>query len=263
MVPRFHVFIDIHALRYLTKLCDQVVSLISDEHANALEWGDESEDIASELDDEMDRMFAFQVSKTNEQEENVIVRQGFEVCSHRPNINMDPDNRNQVNHPRLQTQNIDDHAIDPSMVAPRLVPGETASGFMTAIYQAPRMQPKSMDESITSTYLRDVMFVNSHFSQYCMEESKDSFVFSVNGAVQLGPTLSEDALRILLNHGLGEKVSAAADEFHHKRSSFETDSTARIDRKKAEVEQQVRGHHDQIVYMLQKAMADIVILTFK
>jgi len=32
-------------------------------------------------DDDDDRMFAFEVSKTNEQDENVTQRKGFTVCS--------------------------------------------------------------------------------------------------------------------------------------------------------------------------------------
>ena len=55
--------------RYLTKLCDQLVCLLSAEHSQAIVWGDEVDD----------RVYDFMVTKTNEQEENVTARLGFTV----------------------------------------------------------------------------------------------------------------------------------------------------------------------------------------
>ncbi|KAI9462918.1 hypothetical protein BJY52DRAFT_1221931 [Lactarius psammicola] len=68
-------------MRYLTKLCDQLVCLLSAEHSQAIVWGDgvDDPDDAS-LDAENDashRLFNFRVEKKSEQEENVIVRKGF------------------------------------------------------------------------------------------------------------------------------------------------------------------------------------------
>lgn len=70
-------------IRYLTKICDQLVCLLSAEHSQAIVWGDEVNDLAdtsleSDNDDEA-RLFNFEVAKTHEQEENVIVRKGFTV----------------------------------------------------------------------------------------------------------------------------------------------------------------------------------------
>lgn len=71
--------------RYLTKMCDQIVSLISSEHAQTILWSegdDESENDENMPDidqDESDRMFTFEVAQTNEQEESVTVREGFKV----------------------------------------------------------------------------------------------------------------------------------------------------------------------------------------
>ena len=67
-------------IRYLSKIADQVVCLMSDEHAEAVVWRQDDVDSDSDsLDDETDRLFAFEVSKTNEQEENVTAQPGFEV----------------------------------------------------------------------------------------------------------------------------------------------------------------------------------------
>ena len=67
-------------IRYLSKIADQVVCLMSDEHAEAVVWRQDDVDSDSDsLDDETDRLFAFEVSKTNEQEENATAQSGFEV----------------------------------------------------------------------------------------------------------------------------------------------------------------------------------------
>jgi hypothetical protein len=69
--------------RYLTKLCDQLVCLLSAEHSQAIVWGDEVDDPGdTPLDlenDDSNRLFDFTVAKKTEQEENVIARQGFTV----------------------------------------------------------------------------------------------------------------------------------------------------------------------------------------
>ena len=68
--------------RYLTKIVDQLYCLISSDHASSLIWaGDVQEEleVGEEDDDEVDRLFTFEVMKTNEQEENVLFRQGIAV----------------------------------------------------------------------------------------------------------------------------------------------------------------------------------------
>jgi len=65
---------------YLTKIADQVVSLIAPRHAKSMVWSEESEDVTVDLeDDQTDRLFTFEVAKTNEQEEGVSARPGFTV----------------------------------------------------------------------------------------------------------------------------------------------------------------------------------------
>ena len=69
--------------RYLTKLCDQLVCLLSSAHSQAIVWGNEVDDmedtsIGSDGDDDSDLLYDYKVAKTNEQE-NVVARQGFTV----------------------------------------------------------------------------------------------------------------------------------------------------------------------------------------
>ena len=54
--------------------------MLSDEHAQAIIWRDEVESDDEDMDeDDDDRLFAFEVSKTNEQEEGITSRPGFTV----------------------------------------------------------------------------------------------------------------------------------------------------------------------------------------
>ena len=70
--------------RYLTKICDQLVCLLSSKHSQAIVWDDEVDnpDDTSLDPENVDscRLFDFSVHKRSEQKENVNVRQGFTVC---------------------------------------------------------------------------------------------------------------------------------------------------------------------------------------
>jgi hypothetical protein len=67
--------------RYLTKMCDQVVALLSPEHTTSIVWGDEDSDTESmDVDTgDDDRLFTYEVAKRNEQEESAVSRPGFQV----------------------------------------------------------------------------------------------------------------------------------------------------------------------------------------
>jgi hypothetical protein len=67
--------------RYLTKMCDQVVALLSPEHTASIVWGDEGSDTESiDVDTgDDDRLFTYEVAKRNEQEESALSRPGFQV----------------------------------------------------------------------------------------------------------------------------------------------------------------------------------------
>jgi hypothetical protein len=69
------------SIRYLTKISDQIVALISDTHAQGIVWDEEHRGDVSIAGNSSGRLFTFQVAKTREQEENVIVKPGFIVRS--------------------------------------------------------------------------------------------------------------------------------------------------------------------------------------
>lgn len=74
------------AYRYLTKISDQILCLMSDAQNQAFIWDHEEDNAChngSTLDqidkEDGDRMYTFEITQINEQEENVVSRQGFRV----------------------------------------------------------------------------------------------------------------------------------------------------------------------------------------
>ena len=67
--------------RYLSKICDQVVALISADHSASIVWNDEDRDSASiDMDvGDSERLFTYVVAKTNDKEESAVSRPGFQV----------------------------------------------------------------------------------------------------------------------------------------------------------------------------------------
>ena len=140
--------------RYLTKLCDQLVCLLSAKHSQAIVWGDEvddQDDASLDLEnDDSDRLFDFMVAKTNDQEEDVIARQGFTVWSlithaFRPCSIIACCKMNSsclANQPLPPNMH-----IDPSISSPKLLYGESMQGFMTANFRPARatVEPFSHD----------------------------------------------------------------------------------------------------------------------
>jgi hypothetical protein len=63
------------------KMCDQVVALLSPEHTASIVWGDEDGNTESmDVDTrEDDRLYTYEVTKLNEQEESAATRPGFQV----------------------------------------------------------------------------------------------------------------------------------------------------------------------------------------
>jgi hypothetical protein len=68
-------------IRSLTKICDQIVALLSPEHSTTIVWNDEESDVES-VDVstcEFDRVYSFEVTETNEEEENAVSYPSFQV----------------------------------------------------------------------------------------------------------------------------------------------------------------------------------------
>lgn len=69
--------------RFLTKLCDQVLALVSVEHERMLVLENEDANLDNDpemnLADDSDRLFQFKVQQTMQQEETASAGEGFKV----------------------------------------------------------------------------------------------------------------------------------------------------------------------------------------
>jgi len=132
-------------MRYLTKICDQVVALLSAEQSASIVWHDDDSDGESVDEDvgESDRLFVFGVEKTNEQDEGAVSRPGFQMM---------------ISRHISRYVAPDECLIDPSTFVPRLLRGETAQGFLTATYVQRRIQSESWSQrTLSKVYLTKLL----------------------------------------------------------------------------------------------------------
>ena len=134
---------------YLTKICDQVVALLSAEHIASIVWGDEDdEDESMDADaGDDDRLFTYEVAKRNEQEESASSRPGFQVIT-----SASSDTKSTADLPKMNSCLISSYVapadcpVDPSVFAPSLLHGESAQGFWTVSYVPQTTRINSLDQ---------------------------------------------------------------------------------------------------------------------
>ncbi|KZT36298.1 hypothetical protein SISSUDRAFT_1007685 [Sistotremastrum suecicum HHB10207 ss-3] len=146
-------------MRFLTKLCDQILVFIDESTVDSLvtdktkEYADSDDDIEDEDEDQMEeddvdnssgRLYKFNVKKTHEQSETVTPHPGFKFP-----------------HPELAlpTKNCGD--LDPDLLAPRLIMSDTMQGFLTCEYVPPSRKSQSLNRpDITEMLARTIL--NDH-----------------------------------------------------------------------------------------------------
>ncbi|KAJ7491893.1 hypothetical protein FB451DRAFT_510870 [Mycena latifolia] len=123
-------------MRYLTKICDQVVCFISEEHAQSIVWSDGAEDAGANVENKKPRrVHKFQVAKTNEQEETVTTRLGFTI--------------------NIPIRFVD--SINPAL-APKLIGGETRQALLTTDYVPAGLREEALSQdSYNQTQLRNLL----------------------------------------------------------------------------------------------------------
>ncbi|KAH8114634.1 hypothetical protein DFH11DRAFT_1508479 [Phellopilus nigrolimitatus] len=177
-------------MRYLTKITDQIIVLISDAHGRALVWEDLSntrEDSSSaltfdKLEEEVDRLFTFEVSKANEQEENVRMHPGFEI-----------------KHPLLKEASVTEFSpVNESRLQTRLVVGDTKQGILT----------------ITCTEHRQVKEDFWEVSRNPMQF--ESYLFRNDTALRFDKDLPYDSIMLLVRNGLRNRYPEAIEAFEQR-----------------------------------------------
>ncbi|KAF7370371.1 VWFA domain-containing protein [Mycena sanguinolenta] len=154
-------------MRYLTKMCDQVTCLISEEHARSIVWNDESEGAATNEDNNKpSRLYKFTVAKTNEQEEAVTARPGFEITT---SILAD-------RHEEPQ------HCVDPVDLQPKLISGETKQAILTTVYTPAGLRESPFEDDLNERQIQSLLKDGVEFATDLPDTAIEALTRSPAGA---------------------------------------------------------------------------------
>ncbi|KAG2130165.1 uncharacterized protein EDB93DRAFT_1181059 [Suillus bovinus] len=216
-------------MRYLTTICDQVKALISPEHARSIVWCEQEGENTMEMDenqDEHDRMFTFEVRKTNEQEEAIKPRPGFKAAS--SHIAM-PQAHSEV------TGNVGPHK-------PWLLHGETTQGFMTSSYlPARRITDKWTRKSITRLQLSNWLCTDS---------------------LRINENLDVNALHLLLDAGLRDRFPQLCNEWQQESANISSNVYACSTATQAGTRKKLEDNSSLLTPIFHWALVDAIIQKF-
>ncbi|KAJ7696453.1 hypothetical protein B0H17DRAFT_399071 [Mycena rosella] len=153
-------------MRYLTKICDQVTCMISEEHAQSIVWIDDSEDAATNMENNKpSRLYKFKVAKTNEQEEMVTTRPGFTINAPIFTASSDalPD------------------AINPADLKPKLVGGETTQALLITDYVPAGLREVPFQATYNQTRIRDLLNGTIEFSLELPVDAIETLISASSG----------------------------------------------------------------------------------
>ncbi|THH22123.1 hypothetical protein EUX98_g8249 [Antrodiella citrinella] len=209
-------------MRYLTKISDQILALISEAHGAALQWNDEDAGIQMDTEEEdIGRLFTFEVEKTNEQEEQAAVRPGFTV---------------DFAHLAPHAADQDADHVDPNILIPRLVPGETTCGILYTTVVRPRKDIKLMTERCTRIQL-------------------DTYL--TRGSFRIDPEISDAALDLFVEAGLGQtQIGEETLRFRNLRKAASDTYTTELQQRLDDLKQKIVDHNALLVSALQGVIAD-------
>jgi hypothetical protein len=134
-------------IRSLTKICDQIIALLSPEHSTTIVWNDEESD-AESVDVstcEFDRVYSFEVAETNEQEEDAVSYPGFQVPFHSVLRKTASDLFEMDSHHLIHHEAPPGYRRDRAALT-RLLRGETTQGFLTVSYVSPQTDSEVYNE---------------------------------------------------------------------------------------------------------------------
>ncbi|KAH9912631.1 uncharacterized protein BXZ73DRAFT_56103, partial [Epithele typhae] len=162
--------------RYLSKITHQTVCLLSDDHLSAIVWRDDIDSDDEDVDDDdCDRLFAFEVRKTNQQEEGIVSTHGFTI------------NHSSISSPSSLDGSPDDHQL-----RPRLAQGETQQALLTAAFVPAVHNQSSNIETFTEYRLKDML-------------QKES--------IKIGDEISSAGLQVLLGNGFKHRSPGAVSKY--------------------------------------------------
>ncbi|KAJ7931787.1 hypothetical protein B0H13DRAFT_2227876 [Mycena leptocephala] len=214
-------------MRYLTKIADQVACLISVEHARAIVWNDKAEDLLPmDIDEGSDRLFTFEVAKTNEQDEDVAVRPGFTM-----------------NTPILSVERLHvECALDASELQPTLIRGETGQAILTKHFVPSQSKERLFrGETHSSIQLRSLIS---------------------GGSIRLGSALTDEAIEILMEHGLNSRSPVPFTAWKERNKEAKASIEAAGKTEEQETDKKVNEDSPQWEPMIREAIVDRLLKLF-
>ncbi|KAI0302897.1 hypothetical protein B0F90DRAFT_1935607 [Multifurca ochricompacta] len=141
-----------------------------------------------------DRLFTFEVAKTNEQEESAVSRPGFQVIikliSHRSFLISW-----KMNSPYISRYEAPaDFPVDPAILTTRLLPGETTQGFFTTTYVPHQIYSEPLEQH--------------SFSRMSLKH------LVKNNCLVLSETLDENTMQTLVDIAISELYPKPCSEWH-------------------------------------------------
>ncbi|KAI0250874.1 hypothetical protein BJV78DRAFT_526274 [Lactifluus subvellereus] len=215
-------------MRYLTKICDQVVALLSFEHSASIVWTDEDSDTESvDVDvDDSDRLFTFEVAKTKEQKESASSRPGFQMKS-----------------PHISCHGVPaDCSVDPSIFVPRLLRGETAQAFWTVTY-------------IPRQTLSEIFDQRQH-NHLSLKKLLDE------NALVLSEALDENAVQIVVDVAIANTFSDQCCKWHGTKNDIHERFRMEMTKRQEQVSQDLAREENSLRRTLREAIVGKVISLF-
>ncbi|KXN92377.1 hypothetical protein AN958_06995 [Leucoagaricus sp. SymC.cos] len=217
-------------MRYLTKISDQILCFMSSSQSEAFVWDhqeeeedDDDDDSAHEnLDEDEDRLYTFEITQTNEQEESVVSQSGFRVESNLMKMLEKPENNNQVLPP-----------------PPILMQGENSQGFLSVKSLPPRLDEHVTNDRVTQLGLKELLR-SSH--------------------VRLDCELLDDEVSALMKNGLGSLYPKPCEDWRARRRTLGQDIEKQRTEKYAALNgPDMRAREDKLgkevmVYLIEKVL---------
>ncbi|TCD67573.1 hypothetical protein EIP91_012270 [Steccherinum ochraceum] len=218
-------------MRYLTMIADQLVALISDAHGSAIQWNEEERSPVVQMDvdeDEIDRLFSFEVEKSTEQEEQATTRPGITLDFSHVAQSTILGNRPEV--------------LDPDHLHPKLVSGEINCG----ISQVQIVQPQQTTARM-----------NEQFPLFRLQR------FLETGSFRLSSKISEESLSTLLDCGLGgTRARNATKEYEQTMKLIASKHSKAIQDQLNEFKSQLADSNHLLVDGLKVLLGDAVVKKF-
>ncbi|KIM24930.1 hypothetical protein M408DRAFT_26540 [Serendipita vermifera MAFF 305830] len=177
-------------MRYLTKLCDQIDCLVSNEHAENFVWKDGPIQ-ESTPDDEYspvkDRMFGYSVQRTGDEEDSVQAEEGFLF-------------RYQAIKATKEVPIGFPADLPPALLQPRLIYGDVNQAILRTRYAPNEVRSHKLNRIMKTTALKELLSARQ------------------SPSVILGGDIDHLGLGILLDHGLWDRCGDLREEWQNQRS---------------------------------------------